>query len=128
MMTKNKKKSTSGEAPILRQDYDTTPGSKTQWLAEILLDFIGDREHPLKRPKNPSVDRALRKLIELKNITGEDIIINLGDGYFRPGPHDGPAVREYLAKERERARTITIKANTIEATYKGRYQLWGLEF
>ena len=127
-MTKNKKKSTSGEAQIFSQDYDTTPGSKTQWLAEILLDFVGDSEHPLKRPKNPSVDRALRKLIELKNITGDDIIINNGSGYFRPGPHGGPAVREYLAKERERAETIMTKANTMEATYKGRYQLWGLEF
>ena len=47
-----------------------TPGSKNQWLAEFLLDNIGGRDHPLKRPKNPSLDRELRGMIDERNAAG----------------------------------------------------------
>lgn len=101
--------------------YGNTPGNKNQWLAEFLLEHIGDRDHPLKRPKNPSLDRELRGLISERNAAGEDIIINLGDGYFRAGPDDRPAVFEYWVKETHRAREIKNKADTMMATYKAIY-------
>ena len=94
-----------------------TPGSKNQWLAEFLLDHIGDREHPLKRPKDPSVDRVLRGLISERNAAGEDIIINNGEGYYRAGPDDRPAVFEYWVTETHRAKEIKKKADTMMATY-----------
>ena len=81
------------------------------------MDHIGDREHPLKRPKNPSLDRVLRGLISEKNAAGEDIIINCGGGYFRPGADDRTAMFEYWVKETHRAAEIKRKADVMMATY-----------
>ena len=94
-----------------------TPGGKNQWLAEFLLDNIGDRSHPLKRPKNPSLDRELRGLIAERNAAGEDIIINSGEGYYRAGPDDRPAMFEYWVAETHRAKEIKHKADVMMATY-----------
>ena len=94
-----------------------TPGSKNQWLAEFLLDNIGDRDHPLKRPKNPSLDRELRGLISERNAAGEDIIINSGDGYFRPSPDDKPAFLEYYAKEKHRIKQLDKKLDKMFDTF-----------
>ena len=94
-----------------------TPGGKNQWLAEFLLERIGDREHPIKRPKNPSLDRVLRGLISERNAAGDDIIINNGDGYYRAGPDDRPAVLEYWMKETHRAREIKNKADMMMNTF-----------
>ena len=117
-----KKKSTPGGAPLnLKLINDTPPGSKNQWLAEFLLDHIGDRDHPMKRPNNRSVDRVFRGLISERNATGEDTIINLGDGYFRPGPDDRPAVFEYWIRETHRAKEIKKMADTVMATYTAIY-------
>ena len=98
-----------------------TPGSKNQWLAEFLLDNIGGRDHPLKRPKNPSLDRELRGLIAERNAAGEDIIINSGDGYYRAGPDDRTAVFDYWVKETHRAKEIKKKVDTMMATYTAIY-------
>lgn len=122
MKMTNKKKSTSGEAPILRRDYGTTPGGKVQWLAEILFDMIGEK--PMKRPKNPGVDRMLRKLIEEANMKG-DCIINNGTGYYRPNPEneiDEYAYHLYRTKEMARARTIISKIEAMDKAFNGRYQ------
>lgn len=124
-MTKDKKKDAPGGAPIPEQDYRTIPGGKSQWLAEFLLNNIGDREHPMKRPKDPSVDRVLRGLISERNAAGEDVIINIGDGYFRAGPDDRPALLEYALKERHRAKEIINKVDAMVDTYLsiyGRYE------
>ena len=115
MKTKNKKGTPEG-API-SQIKDTPPGSKNQWLAEFLIGHIGDREHPLKRPKNPNVDRALRALIAEKNAKGEDLVINLGEGYFRPNPDDKPAFLEYYAKEKHRIKQMEKKLDTMFNTF-----------
>ena len=115
-MKQTNKKSTPGGAPD-RQVKNTPPRSKRQELAEFLLGCIGDKTHPVRRPKNASVDRELRGLIAEKNAAGEDIIINNGDGYFRAGPDDRPAVRQYWIKETHRAREIKNKADTMMATY-----------
>ena len=98
-----------------------TPGSKNLWLAEFLLDNIGGRDRPLKRPKNPSLDRELRGLIAERNAAGEDIIINSGDGYYRAGPDDRPAVFDYWVKETHRAKEIKKKVDTMMATYTAIY-------
>ena len=115
MKTKNKKGTPEG-API-SQIKDTPPGSKNQWLAEFLIGPIGDREHPLKRPKNPTVDRALRALRAEKNAKGEDLVINLGEGYFRPNPDDKPAFLEYYAKEKHRIKQMEKKLDTMFNTF-----------
>ena len=117
-----KKKSTPESAPLhLKQLNGTPPGGKNQWLAEFLLERIGDREHPIKRPKNPSLDRVLRGLIAERNAAGEDIIINNGEGYYRAGPDDRPAVFEYWIKETHRAKEIKKKVDTMMATYTAIY-------
>ena len=122
-MNKDKKmESTAGAALTSKKLINsTTPGSKAQWLAEFLIEHIGDREHPMKRPKDPSVDREFRGLIAERNAAGEDIIINNGEGYFRAGPDDRPAVRQYWIKETHRAREIKNKADTMMATYTAIY-------
>ena len=94
-----------------------TPGGKNQQLAEFLLNCIGDREHPIKRPRNRSVDRIFRGLISERNAAGEDIIINSGEGYYRAGPDDRPAMFEYWVAETHRAKEIKHKADVMMATY-----------
>lgn len=111
------KKSAPGGAPTKDQINITPPRSKRQELAEFLLGCIGDSTHPVKRPKNASVDRELRGLIAERNAAGEDIIINNGDGYYRAGENDRSAVFEYWIKETHRAKEIKHKADTMMATY-----------
>lgn len=117
----NKKKSTPGGAQFPEQEHYTTSVNNAQWLAEILLDLIAEQEKPVKRPRNATVDRKLRNLIAEKNEDGEDVIINLGSGYFRAGRDDGPALREYLAKEDARAERILAKNRMIRTTWEERY-------
>lgn len=120
MKMTNKKKSTSGEAPILRQDYGTTPEEKSE--AEILFDKIGTGAvRAVKRPANSRTDRSLRRLIAEANMNG-DCIINGGGGYFRPGEDDEAAFEEYAAKERHRAREVLRKIRRMEETFNRRYQ------
>ena len=119
-MTTNKKKSTSGEAPILRQDYGTTPEEKSQ--AARLFDMIGEGiGRAVSRPKDPAVDRRLRQLVSEANSTG-DCIINMGFGYYRPGDDDCVEFQEYVAKERHRAKEILRKVNRMQQAYDRRYQ------
>lgn len=126
MNGKNKKKGAPSGTPIPEQDYGTTPGSKTQWLAEILFDLIEDdmlMGKPLKRPANSSVDRSFRKKVEKANMEG-DCIINIGDGYFRPDRNDEAdvyAYRIYREKELKRARSIIEKISSMDRTFYGRY-------
>lgn len=115
MKTKNKKSTPEG-APLTH--LKSTPSeSKNQQLAKFLLGCIGDRMHPVKRPHNRSVDRILRGLISERNAAGEDIIINSGEGYYRAGPDDRPAMFEYWVTETHRAKEIKHKADVMMATY-----------
>ena len=120
-MTKNKKKDAPGGTPIPKQDYRTIPKSKNQYLAELMLDKIGDRDHPLKRPPSPGIDRELRGLIAERNADGSDIIINLGEGYFRPGAEDRSVFYQYILAEKSRAREIIRKVDTMLDTYEEQY-------
>ena len=114
------KKSTSGEAPILRQDYGTTPEEKSE--AEILFDKIGTGAyHAVKRPGNARTDRRLRKLIAEANMNG-DCIIHDGSGYFRPEAEDRPAVERYVRAEMHRAKVIQDKAIAMATAFNRRYQ------
>ena len=119
-MTNEQKKSTSGEAPIPKQDYGTTPEEKSE--AERLFDKIGTgAAYALRRPKDAKVDRQLRKLIADANLSG-DCIINDGSGYFRPGDDDDIAFETYIAAERSRAREILRKTSRMQQVYDRRYQ------
>lgn len=116
----NKKKSTPGGAQF-PQNNGTTPGSKTQWLAEILFDMISTAETPIKRPKNSSIDRAFRGLIEEANNNG-DCIINDGAGYYRPKRGDGfdeHCYELYKRKELKKARAIIDKFKAMDNAYYG---------
>ena len=119
-MMNEKKKGTPGGAPI-PQINGTTPGSKSQWLAQILFDMIGKYDKPIRRPKNPSVDRAFRSLIEEANKKG-DCIINDGAGYYRP--RRGDAFDEhcfdlYRAKELARAKALIDKLEAMTTAFYG---------
>lgn len=119
-MTNEQKKSTSGEAPIPKQDYGTTPAEKSE--AERLFDKISTgATRAIARPKDAKVDRQLRKLIAEANLSG-DCIINDGSGYFRPGDDDDIAFETYIAAERSRAREILRKTSRMQQVYDRRYQ------
>lgn len=109
------------EARESHQMNRTIPKARNQWLAEILIDMIGGSDCPIKRPINASVDREMRGLIQERNTAGEDVIINIGDGYFRPGPDDREVFLEYCLKERCRAKEILKKIDTMMETYTAQY-------
>ena len=118
--SQHKKKSTSGEAPIPKQDYGTTPAEKSE--AERLFDRISTgAARAIARPKDAKVDRQLRKLIAEANLSG-DCIINDGSGYFRPGEDDDVAFETYIRSERSRAREILRKTSRMQQVYDRRYQ------
>ena len=117
-MMSEKKKGTPEGAPV-HTSNGTTKVSRNQWLAEILFDMIGKYDRPIKRPKNPSVDRAFRQLIADANMNG-DCIINIGEGYYRPGKDDNVELAEYLLKEQARAREILSKCTAMRQAYNRR--------
>ena len=118
--SQHKKKSTSGEAPIPKQDYGTTPEEKSE--AERLFDRISTgAARAIARPKDAKVDRQLRKLIAKANLSG-DCIINDGSGYFRPGEDDDVAFENYIRSERSRAREILKKTASMQRVFDRRYQ------
>ena len=119
-MTKtNKKKSTPEGAP-LTQLNGTTFEQKSE--AEILFDKIGTgAAYAVRRPRDPKVDRQLRRLIAEANSNG-DCIINVATGYFRPGDDDSVEAETYFAQERSRAREILHKIRRMEEVYDRRYQ------
>lgn len=120
-MTSKNEKGTPEGAPISRQRNGTTPGSKAQWLAEILFDMIGKYDKPIRRPKNPSVDRKFRILISEANKKG-DCIINDGAGYYRPKSGDGfdeHCYEIYRRKELARAKDIIEKIEAMDRAFYG---------
>ena len=99
----------------------TTPEEKTQ--AQRLFDLIGEGfGHAVSRPKDPAIDRSLRRLVADANSAG-DCIINVGFGYYRPGADDFIEFQEYVAKERHRAREILRKVSRMQQVYDRRYQI-----
>lgn len=88
--------------------------NNSQALAETLFDFIVGYGRTVKRPKNASVDRALRNIIAESVIKRKTLIINSGKGYYVPGIDDAPMVREYVAKERAKAIAIMERVDAVE--------------
>ena len=88
--------------------------NKSQWLAEILYGCIVNDGLTIKRPKNASVDRELREMIAENVVRRKALIINSGNGYYVPSAEDLPLIREYIAKERARAKAITEKVDAVE--------------
>lgn len=120
MILKNKKKSTP-EGALIPQDNGTTFEQKSE--AEILFDKIGEGVgHAVKRPKDPKTDRQLRKMVADANSSGNDCIINVGFGYYRPGDDDSFEFELYIAGERSRAKEILRKCRRMEEVYDRRYQ------
>ena len=95
---------------------------KNQTLAQIWFEQIGDDgTKPLKRPKDPTVDREFRELIEYANNHG-DVIINDGAGYYRPKRGDGfdeHCYNIYKAKELAKAKKIIKKIERMDAAFYG---------
>lgn len=91
-------------------------------LAEVMFDLIGKFDKPIRRPANPSADRAFRRLIEEANMSGKDCIINDGAGYYRPVRGDGfdeHCYEIYKAKELARAKTIIDKFKAMDKAFYG---------
>lgn len=84
---------------------------------DLFIQIGSGKENALSRPQNPLRDRRLRKSIE--NAQGKgDIIINVGDGYYRPdlsNPVEAAEFRHYINQKRSRIRaqmkTITAMEN-----------------
>lgn len=117
--SQNKKGTPSG-APIPDQDHSTTPEEISE--AERFFNRIRTgSEHAMARPKNAGVDRMLRKLIAEANNSGNDCIINVGFGYFRPGEEDEGYFEDYIAAERAKVRASFAKLGRMQRYFDRRY-------
>lgn len=86
--------------------------------AKALFDSIKTgRENALKVPNS---FYEFRKLVAEANKNG-DCIINVGNGYYRPGPDDEEELKYYLYRELHRADEITDKVDAMREAYYGRY-------
>lgn len=120
MNLKNKK--STPEGALIPQDNGTTSGEKSE--AERLFDRIGTGSaRAIQRPKDPKVDRQLRRLIADANHSGNDCIISGSTGYYRPEDDDSVEAEIYFASERHRARAILRKVRRMEDVYNRRYQV-----
>lgn len=88
--------------------------NKPKPLAELLYGFIVNDGMTVRRPKNMNVDRELRGMIAESVSRRNALIINSGNGYYVPDIEDVPSVREYIRKERARAKAITERVDAIE--------------
>lgn len=66
-----------------------------------------------------SIAKEFSAYVDIQNLKG-DVVINLGDGYYRPNPmslkeHD--EFNTYLSKEYERANTIIDKCIKMQFVY-----------
>lgn len=91
-----------------------------EWIkskAQAVFDHIAKGwDKATKRPKNESIDRALRRLIEEANSSGEACIINVGNGYYKvrkDNIRDRKEFVEYIATERARALKILHKCKMM---------------
>ena len=75
------------------------------------------RENAYTPPK--SIEKEFSNLVDVQNVKG-DVIINLGEGYYRPNPLSNKGDEEfnaYLAQEYERADAIVNKCIAMRNTY-----------
>lgn len=65
-------------------------------------------------------DRMIRKEIQFENENGEEMIINIGDGYFIPDPKkDAALLKSYLDREFARAMQIGRKIVAMQKKAEG---------
>lgn len=86
--------------------------------AEMLFGRIQTGKANALKVKNSFT--AFRTMVAEANKNG-DCIINLGDGYYRPGPDDEEELKHYLYRELHRADEITDKVDAMREAYYGRY-------
>lgn len=75
------------------------------------------RENAYTPPK--SIEKEFANLVDVQNAKG-DVIINLGEGYYRPNPLSNKGDEEfntYLTQEYERADAIVNKCIAMRNTY-----------
>ena len=92
--------------------------------------MIGKYDRPIKRPSNPSIERAFRLKVEEANRNG-DCIINDGAGYYRPKRGDGfdeHCFEIYKAKELARAKAIRDKIASMDRAFYGGTTEWESEY
>lgn len=86
--------------------------------AEQLFARIGDISCPVKRPADKKEDRAFRKMIHAAQANG-DVIINLGEGYFRIDKNNSEQVtlaRNYLSKRKSHIKNDAACIRAMETT------------
>lgn len=91
--------------------------TKNQEAMEAFNRIETGKHAAVSRPRDPRSDRVLRKMIEEAQSNG-DIIINLGDGYYRPDfskPDEVQEYRHYIAQKESR---ITAHQKTINGMQK----------
>lgn len=88
--------------------------------AESLFAQIGyGRENAIPRPANKSIDRFLREMVARANESG-DVVINVGEGYYRPRPWiaiEKAEYKEYVAKDVSRAMRLLRKKKKMQHSY-----------
>lgn len=93
-------------------------GPKEQ--AKYPFSRIGDgKENAVTRPINRTVDRYLRDLVAQANERGE-VIINVGDGYYRPrffDPIERMEFEEYTNNDISRANKTMMKVERMKSAF-----------
>lgn len=96
-------------------------GISPKLQAESLFRQIGyGRNNAMPRPVNKTLDRELRELISEANAKG-DVIINIGDGYYRPRPWieiEKMEYDEYVKKDVSRAMKILRKKKRMQNSFR----------
>lgn len=86
----------------------------------MLVKIPDGHANAIPRPADPYYDRLLRRQIEEANKNG-DVIINNGNGYFRPVPGDKideAELSHYLASEYQRAQNIHLKRKAMKDAWE----------
>lgn len=95
-----------------------------EYSAEMLFSMIGDREHAVKRSKDPkeqSQDRRLRDMIHEENLHNHGLIINNydGNGYWNADMNDPEQVmacRVYLKRRKSHIKREAAVIRAMETT------------
>ncbi len=84
-----------------------------------LIELIPEgRDNPIKRSDLVKVsnltDRAVRSMISQYNKSGEGLVLNMGDGYFRVTENDRLIVERAIRREISRSREIETTVRSMK--------------